>query len=563
MKYFVYCRKSTDDEDHQILSIESQRGDLEKRFFGRDDISVVDVFEEARTAKTPGRPIFEEMIKRIKRGEAEGIIAWHPDRLARNSIDGGQIIYFLDLGILKDLRFSVYNFENNSQGKFMLGIMFSNSKYYSDILSENVKRGNRTKVEKGWRPGTAPIGYLNDKETKITVKDPQRFPVIRQLWDLMLTGTYSPNRIHKIATEELGLRTLKRRRSGGGPLALSALYSVFRNRFYTGIIEWEGKLYKGKHESMVNLEEFDRVQKLLAQNDRPRPKTHTFTYTGLIHCGECGLSVTAEEKVNRYGYHYTYYHCTKKKLDYKCIQHCIELDDLEKDLLVFLQKISISDKIHNWALGKLNAAFAKRRTDAASNRISLEQAVQAVTRELENLTTMRIRDLIGDEEFVTRRKKFAFELMKTRENLEKLKNRGLWLEPARMIVSFNNRAILWFREGDAQTKRLILEIVGSNLQLKDKKLLIEAKKPFRQRTKICLKTTRLTRVEDVRTRTNNFVKNIAEMADTEEFRVLIHKLKMLFLKVGYTEGVNKLIPYLPPPVEPLFDLGEDDQDEAA
>ena len=81
MKYFVYCRKSTDDEDHQVLSIESQRTELEKRFFNRDDITVVDVYEEARTAKTPGRPIFNDMMKRIKQGEADGIIAWHPDRL--------------------------------------------------------------------------------------------------------------------------------------------------------------------------------------------------------------------------------------------------------------------------------------------------------------------------------------------------------------------------------------------------------------------------------------------------------------------------------------------------
>jgi len=214
MKYFVYCRKSTEDEDHQVLSIESQRTELQKRFFSRDDIIVVDIFEEARTAKIPGRPIFNEMLKRIKRGDADGIIAWHPDRLARNSVDGGQVIYFLDLGIVKDLKFASYNFENNSQGKFMLGIMFSNSKYYSDNLSENVKRGNRTKVEKGWRPSAAPVGYLNDKDTRTTVKDFERFPIVRRMWDLMLTGLHPPKKIHQIAMDEWGLRTRKRKRTG-------------------------------------------------------------------------------------------------------------------------------------------------------------------------------------------------------------------------------------------------------------------------------------------------------------------------------------------------------------
>src|SRR5215467_6460117 len=192
MRYFAYCRKSTEDEDRQVLSIVSQKRELAKRFGQKEEIAIIDTFEESFSAKNPGRPIFNEMLRRIKRGEADGIIAWHPDRLARNSVDGGQIIYFLDLGILKDLKFVTYNFENTPQGKFMLGIMFSNSKYYSDALSENVKRGNRTKIENGWRPGRAPIGYLNDKQTRTIIKDPDRFTLIRKMWDLMLTGVYSP-----------------------------------------------------------------------------------------------------------------------------------------------------------------------------------------------------------------------------------------------------------------------------------------------------------------------------------------------------------------------------------
>jgi DNA invertase Pin-like site-specific DNA recombinase len=83
------------------------------------------------------------MIARIDRGEADGILAWHPDRLARNALDGGRIIHLLDTGRLGDLKFPTYTFENTSQGKFMLAIMFGQSKYYVDALSENIRRGNR------------------------------------------------------------------------------------------------------------------------------------------------------------------------------------------------------------------------------------------------------------------------------------------------------------------------------------------------------------------------------------------------------------------------------------
>jgi len=199
MRYIHYCRKSTDDDDHQVASLDSQQTENERRFAGTAEIEIVTTYREARSAKTPGRPVFSEMLDRIERGEADGIIAWHPDRLARNSVDGGRIIYLLDTGKLKDLNFSSYNFENSSQGKFMLQIVFANSKYYVDSLSENVKRGIRTKVENGWRPNQPPIGYLNGDNATPIISDLERFPIVERMWQLALTGTYTLRQIRDTA----------------------------------------------------------------------------------------------------------------------------------------------------------------------------------------------------------------------------------------------------------------------------------------------------------------------------------------------------------------------------
>ena len=127
-KYFLYARKSTEEDDRQVMSIEAQLFEL-REFARRENLEILTEFQESKSAKTPGRDSFNEMLLRIESGEANGILAWHPDRLARNSIDGGRVIYAVDTEKLVSLRFPTFWFEPTPQGLFMLQVAFGQSKY--------------------------------------------------------------------------------------------------------------------------------------------------------------------------------------------------------------------------------------------------------------------------------------------------------------------------------------------------------------------------------------------------------------------------------------------------
>jgi site-specific DNA recombinase len=315
-KYILYARKSTESEDRQVLSIESQINEL-KTIAEREGLQIVAVLQESRSAKDLGRPVFAEMMERITRGEADGILCWKLDRLARNFIDGGRVIEFLQRGVIAHVRSyerSYYPADN----VLLMAVELGMANQYSRDLAVNVSRGLRAKAQMGWYPVQPPLGYLNtktnDKGSNTIFKDDERFDLVRRLWDMMLTGEYTAHALWKIANEKWGLRTRR-----GFKMSRSNVYHLFTNPFYYGSFEWprgSGNWYNGAHDPMITMDEYDTVQVLLGRKGRPRPKSHVFAFIGTMKCGECGMAITAEEKTkcqkNGNVHKYIYYHCTKK-----------------------------------------------------------------------------------------------------------------------------------------------------------------------------------------------------------------------------------------------------------
>lgn len=478
MKYFLYCRKSADDETRQVMSIESQRTEMLRLVATWPDVELIDIFEESQTAKSPGRPVFAELLKRVRRGDACGIVAWDPDRLARNSIDGGQVIYMLDIGQLVDLKFATYKFENSPQGKFMLGLMLSQSKYYVDALSLNVKRGMKTKAEKGLWPVMAPCGYLNDSNSGSIIPDPERFDHVSRLWQLFLSGAHSVRELVRLARDDWGFRTLKRSKRGGVALTKSGLYHLLSNPFYAGIYAWGGTMHTGKHRPMITIGEFERAQQLLGRPSQPRPSQHTFAFTGLLRCGECGYAVTAERQTNRFRSKYVYYHCTKASPTRRCTQKYVSESSLEEQIVTFLGTLSLRPPFLEWVQGQLTADETETTKRLATVKVSVQGELTANGKRSSALTRMRLNDQVSDEEFSALRLDIERETLRLSEKLESLEKQPNWFEPARNLALFRNRAVQWFRAADPRTKGLFLKACASNPILLDKNLNVQAAEPF-------------------------------------------------------------------------------------
>lgn len=481
-RYFLYARKSTESEERQVLSIGSQKEKIAVIFPG---MKIVDVLEESKSAFKPyERTVFQGMIERIQKGEADGIVAWHPDRLSRNEIDAATITYFIRTGIIKDLKFGSYNFDNSPEGIMMLQMALSQSQYSSSKLGRDVKRGLDTKLKMGFRPNKAAQGWLNDYDgprgLKTIKTDPKRFPVLRKCWDLMLTGIHTPPQILEKLNGDWGYRTPLSKKLGGKPLSRSCIYKMFSNRFYAGEIQQQdGTWTMGSHTPMVTLAEYDRVQRLLGNKGNPRAKKYDFCYKPLLVCGQCGGPITAETKDKRIKStgelkEYTFYHCTHNR-DKDCKQGSIEERELTRMMKVEMARYTIIPQFKDWALEMLNKYNDREIKERSTVHEMQSEGILQTQREIDSLTKMRYRELVSDEEYLAQKRELQATLERLKEEYGDTHHRAKnWLELTERTFDFITYAAHHFNGGSFEKKRTILLGFGSNFLIRDKNLDLQA-----------------------------------------------------------------------------------------
>jgi site-specific DNA recombinase len=460
-KFFIYTRKSTDDTSRQIRSIGDQIAEL-RELSRRENLNVIEVLVEKQTAKKPGRPIFNEMLDRVERGEASGILAWHPDRLARNWVDGGRIIHLVDTGTIKVLRFPNVPFDPTASGKFLLGIMFGQSKYYVDNLAENIKRGLRQKVKSGIWPQMTPLGYRNDRKTRTISPDRERASLVRKTFELYATGDYTLTRLAN-AVASLGLTTRR-----GRPLSRAQCHRLLRNPIYYGIIRYTGEFYEGRHKPIISKNLFDTVQQMMTKRSKPKtPKLKPYIYRGVFHCGECGCYVTTETQKG-----HNYLRCTKRvKLD--CSQRYVREEVITEQIASYLRQIALPSADADWMISELEAERGREVDSSADVRQKFQKDVHGVEDKLDRLTVAYLDKAINVEEFKTAKNRLIEEKQTSKDRLAAVERGSLgWFEPAIRFIKAAVEPKYVAEEKNPARQRDFVKKVGSNLTISDRHLSV-------------------------------------------------------------------------------------------
>ncbi len=461
-KYFLYARKSTEDDDKQVMSIEAQIFEL-REFARKENLEILEEFQESKSAKTPGRPVFNDMMAKIEELGNVGILAWHPDRLARNSVDGGRIIYAIDQKRIVSLRFPTFWFEPTPQGLFMLQVAFGQSKYYSDNLAQNVKRGVRQKVRRGEWLTKAPFGYVNNRQTKNIEPHPVHSKVIKMAFEEYAKGTHGLESLADFLAHH-GVTTAK-----GTPLGKASVKRMLTNRAYLGFVKHKGEWFDGSFEPIISPKLFEAVQKVLSARARPRKRRvkYDFPFTGIFRCGECGSMITAQWATGRHGGRYRYYRCTKKKG--KCSQGYLREEALAEQIKEQLQTISLCDKYTSWMLKRVDEMSENEKYLSQSDAQNLANKIKESEARLEKLVEAYLDGDIPKEIYLKKKDALLRATLSLKEKRKDFGHSGNnWVEPLREWILDMKQADFLASSDNLKEIAAFAKKIGTNPLVRDK-----------------------------------------------------------------------------------------------
>lgn len=487
---YVYLRRSQDREDRQQLSIEKQDTQV-KGIIERNNLNAIYLAPEERSAKYPGRPIFNDMMKRIECGEVRHIAVWALSRLSRNPVDGGRVIYALDTGKLLAIYTPTRIYRNSPDDKMILAIELALAKKNNDDLSVQVKEGFEAKRAHGQYPGPAPIGYVNTiirPGERNIVPDPDKSGKVIDCFEFASTGLNTLQDVWNHAWE-IGLRS-----RNGKRLGKQTIVEMLQRRAYVGLFKYgSSEWHQGTYEPLISPELFEKVQVAMGWRqpdgaDKEKRPTGTngrfYPYKGLFLCKTCKFNVTAYIKSKKLATtgdiaEYGFYTCTKKNRAILCKEPQISAPLLEQEIQAKFGDYEITEsealECKDWVYRLYKSHVAKRsqfKDVWVRDKENAESALNVLDGKLETGT-------ISDERYKLR----AVVHQATIERITTLLNASTqdaqrWLELSNQTFSGVINLGEVFEMANDEERRRLMQFLGSNWYLSNKKVELTPRRPL-------------------------------------------------------------------------------------
>ena len=390
-----------------------------------------------------------------------------PFMLARNSVDGGKVIYLVDTQKIVSLRFPTFWFEPTPQGLFMLQVAFGQSKYYSDNLKQNVERGMRQKLRRGEWLTRAPFGYVNNPRTRNIEPDAVKSRIIVRAYEEYGKGLHTLVSLAQFLSEH-GVTTL-----AGTPLGKASVARLLSNRAYLGFTKHKGEFFSGSFVPILSPTLFEAVQKRLEERARPRHSrvSHDFPFTGLFRCGECSSMITAQWATGRWGSKYRYYRCTKK--NGVCLQKYLQEDALAFQIKGQLQSVSLPDDWADYMLGKMENWDKEDKLSSGNRTERMKTNRKEIERKLDALVDLHLNGDIELEMYLAKKDVLMRQKLSLDTDLSSVRRgRKNWVEPLRKWILDSQHAGFLASSTNYAEIREFVRSFGTNPALKDKTISI-------------------------------------------------------------------------------------------
>lgn len=485
LRYVLYARKSSTDETRQVRSIPDQIADCNSYIVDRLGINVIETLQETKSAKKPGiRPKFRQMLKDIKDNKYDAIVAWHPDRLARNMLEGGEIIDMVDQGIIKDLKFVTQQFSKDANGKMLLGMSFVLSKQYSDKLSQDVTRGQRRSFSEG-KSHVPKFGYISD-ENGLYKPDDKNFYLISQAWTMRSKGL-SVNQINNYLNSNGLIKLTKKGRKI--KITIQKLSRMFKDPFNYGI------LIHGKTGQKIDLrlvydfepvtteEMYNKVQQLSYRRIKPNSphKIAFYPLKLMIKCSFCGGNMYVGPSKNKY----LYARCDNDPCSRG--KKSIRMMNIFSFIYDFLEKgLNFTEDEYNYYLKKTKGLSENKKERLLAEIHSKQSVLRSVGSELksvalgitkleQNSIAWRINES-KIQELSSQKQELENSIKKIKDKVNISSEDHLTLEE---FLNLSKNAATIVKSANAVIKDQICRLIFLNLTVDEEKVLsYQLKEPF-------------------------------------------------------------------------------------